>query len=223
MKNKLKEFWQSLNSPRSGDIHQQCMEEFHKDFFKCSKCESENVTHTVDFKAETGMSTVSLTCNDCCHAEILQGNKEFEDDRRFVLSDLYMGNDTAPIRDNLLRPEYDKMFYTEIVEEMNYLHKMNKELWEENRQLRHWNECLAEKRHKELEDMTVKIDRYNEIFLNKDGNKAKIIDKLHSDETIVFVETRNPILTKKLIHVCMEDLNKGFETNDECKNPISDA
>ena len=68
------------------------------------------------------------------------------DDRRFVLSDKYTHADTAPITDKLLYPEHEEMFYTEIVEEMNYLNDLAKHLWEENRKLRESNKILRANR-----------------------------------------------------------------------------
>jgi hypothetical protein len=67
-----------------------------------------------------------------------------EDNRRFTLSDEYDGNFTVPVKDNLLRPKYDKMFITEVVDELNYLNGLCKDLWEENRKLRKENEWLTQ-------------------------------------------------------------------------------
>lgn len=82
-----------------------------------------------------------------------------EDDRRFILTDNYKGNFIVPIKDNLLRPEFDKMFLTEVVSELNYLNGLCKELWEENRQLRKENKWLKQS-NMNLEKIAYPLQKY---------------------------------------------------------------
>ena len=58
--------------------------------------------------------------------------------------------------------------------------------------------------------MVVKIDRYAEYVYHGEGT---IRDLLHN-EVIVEISTKNRDLTQKLIDICMEELNRGAETND---------
>lgn len=59
--------------------------------------------------------------------------------------------------------------------------------------------------------MTVKIDRYTLLIFN---NGSGYIQDLYHGEKIVEVNTRNKKLTRKLLTICLDYLNKDEESND---------